>query len=59
MLLPLPGAMTGWTAECTMMSAPWASFSTCSEVEELRGGAGVSFVASPPITTLPAGVSTR
>ena len=41
-----------------MMSAPWASFSTWSDVDELRGGAGMSLLASPPITTLPAGVST-
>jgi hypothetical protein len=36
-----------------------ASFSTCSEVEVLRGGCGTSLAASPPITTLPVGVSTR
>jgi hypothetical protein len=45
--------------ECTMMSAPFANLSTWSEVEDERGGARVSLPASPPITTLPAGVSTR
>ncbi len=42
-----------------MMSASMASFSTWSEVELERGGLGASFPASPPITTEPAGVSTR
>jgi hypothetical protein len=38
---------------------PFASISTSSEVELVRGGANLSLPASPPITTLPAGVSTR
>jgi hypothetical protein len=41
------------------MLAPFAILSTCSDVDELRGGANTSFPASPPITTLPAGVSAR
>src|SRR6478752_3462469 len=44
---------------CTKISAPLASFSTWSDVEVLRGGPCMSFEASPPITALPAGVSTR
>ena len=59
MPLPWSGPMTGWMVECTMMSAPLASVSTCAEVDDGRGGANVSLPASPPITTLPAGVSTR
>src|SRR5262249_28198642 len=51
--------MAGWIVECTITSAPWASFSTCSDADEDRGGNGTSLPASPPITTLPAGVSTR
>src|SRR5712692_3686766 len=42
-----------------MTSAPFANFSTWSDVDEARGGASTSLPASPPITTLPAGVSTR
>ena len=59
MPLSRSGPITGWMAECTMMSAPLASVSTCAEVDDGRGGANVSLPASPPITTLPAGVSTR
>src|SRR5215208_4712212 len=32
--------MTGCIVECTMISAPFANFSTCSDVELVRGGAG-------------------
>src|SRR5262245_50838793 len=59
MPLSRSGPITGWIVECTITSAPLASNSTCAEVEASRGGAGLSLLASPPITTLPAGVSTR
>src|SRR5215471_18082778 len=45
--------------ECTITSAALANLSTCSDADEDRGGKGTSLPASPPITTLPAGVSTR
>ena len=52
-----------WTrqgiVECTSTSAPAASASTVSEVEVSLGGERLLLPASPPITTLPAGVSTR
>src|SRR6476659_7094228 len=51
--------MAGWIVEWTITSAPLASLSTCSDADDDRGGRGTSLVASPPITTLPAGVSTR
>ena len=51
--------MAGWIVECTITSAPLASLSTCSDADDERGGSGTSLPASPPITTLPAGVSTR
>src|SRR6476659_10942811 len=51
--------MAGWIVECTITSAPLASLSTCSDADDDRGGRGTSLPASPPITTLPAGVSTR
>src|SRR5262245_11502581 len=59
MPLSRSGPMTGCIVECTITSTPCASFSTCADVDVGRGGAGRSLPASPPITTLPAGVSTR
>ena len=57
--LPPSGPRTGWIAEWTITSAPCANFPTCSEVDDERGGSVLSLPASPPITTLPVGVSTR
>lgn len=56
---PRSGDSAGWMAVFTMTSAPLANVPSASVVDVLRGGAGVSLNESPPIVTLPAGVSTR